>query len=365
MSKALKVSIVVALALAVCFAGQQSALAQADGLVVSKVLSPAQLAASESFWTPARIAAARPFPIPVDYGSAEVDAAAFTEEAAVAESSPAGAAEPGANMLARQLYPEAWDAVGRGLVEAAPEGASQTYTYYDVNVNTAFWQVYPHKWVGRLSFTTPSGTSYCSATVISGNNIVTAAHCAYDTTNNRWYSNWVFTPAYRAGSAPYGTFAGASASVLTAWVNLAGGYAINTWAQHDVAVITLRPNSAGRTVNQMVGWAGRNWNYNFTQLHFNSGYPFRSYTDATLTSAGSYLRSCTAESFMQATETLGGGCYFGRGISGGSWLRNYKPFVLSGNVNSVNSGLFIGTQNLYGPRFNSNNIVPLCTARGC
>ena len=148
-------------------------------------------------------------------------------------------------------------------------------------------------------------------------------------------------------------------------MNLTGGYAINTWARNDVAVITLRPNSAGRTVNQMVGYAGRSWNYGTSQLHFNSGYPFRSYTDATLTSAGSYLRSCTAESFQQTTETLGGGCYYGRGISGGSWLRNYKPFVLTGNVNSVNSGLFIGTQNLYGPRFNSNNIVPLCTARGC
>jgi hypothetical protein len=43
----------------------------------------------------------------------------------------------------------------------------------------------------------------------------------------------------------------------------------------------------------------------------------------------------------------------------------YKPFVVNGQVNSVNSGLFIGQQNLYGARFNSNNIVPLCTARGC
>lgn len=44
---------------------------------------------------------------------------------------------------------------------------------------------------------------------------------------------------------------------------------------------------------------------------------------------------------------------------------NYAPTVISGNADGVNSGLFIGTQNLYGARFNSNNIVPLCTAAAC
>ena len=62
---------------------------------------------------------------------------------------------------------------------------------------------------------------------------------------------------------------------------------------------------------------------------------------------------------------LGSGCFWGPGISGGSWLVGYKPFVVTGRVNSVNSGLFIGQQNLYGARFNSSNIVPLCNARGC
>ena len=36
-----------------------------------------------------------------------------------------------------------------------------------------------------------------------------------------------------------------------------------------------------------------------------------------------------------------------------------------GYADGVNSGLFVGTRNLYGPRFNSNNIVPLCTAAAC
>lgn len=94
-------------------------------------------------------------------------------------------------------------------------GTTQVYTSYLVNSKSALWKVYPHKWVGRLSFRTPSGTSYCSATAISNNNIVTAAHCVYDTTNNRFYSNWVFSPAYRNGTNPYGTFRATACTVLT------------------------------------------------------------------------------------------------------------------------------------------------------
>ncbi len=63
---------------------------------------------------------------------------------------------------------------------------------------------------------------------------------------------------------------------------------------------------------------------------------------------------------------MGGGCNWGPGISGGPWLVSYDPFnVTTSYVNVVNSGLFIGQQNLYGGRFTSNNIVPLCTAAGC
>jgi hypothetical protein len=245
-------------------------------------------------------------------------------------------------------------------------GTSSVYTSYDVNTQTALAQIYPHRWDGKLTFNVPGGSSSCSATVISGNNIVTAAHCVYDTSANTWYSNWVFTPAYRNGSAPFGTFSARACTILTSWINLTGGFSINSWSQHDVAVCTMNNNSAGQTLNGAVGWAGRLWNAGNNQLVFNSGYPARDYTDASIANGpAQYLRSCTAETFLQTTETLGSGCSWGRGISGGSWLVGYKPFVVTGQVNSVNSGLYIGQQNLYGARFNSNNIVPLCNTRGC
>jgi len=365
------------LALALCV--------QADPLTTSESVSQRRQAAALAFWTRARIDAAPAMALPVDSGLSGIDTAAL-DEADI--TGPAGSAAPsmaerGAAQVARAIYAQDWAALEENLTleerleleeELAldvpadvPTGTSGTYTFYDVNTQSALWQIYPHIWDGKFTFTTPSGDSSCSATVISGNNIVTAAHCVYDTpSRNQFYTNMVFTPAYRDGSAPYSTFATTACTVLTAWVNLQGNYSINAWARHDVAVCSLGTNSAGQTINQAVGWAGRLWNAGNTQLVFNSGYPQRTYTDDLITNGPTqYLRACTAETFLQTTETLGSGCFWGRGSSGGSWLVDYKPFIVTGYVNSVNSGLFIGQQNLYGARFNSSNIVPLCDTRGC
>jgi V8-like Glu-specific endopeptidase len=353
----------------------QDSPAAVDGSqVVSKTMTEAQQQRALALWTREAIAAAPAMELPVDVGAPDPSLAAQAEALApmgLAGSAAAGGQAPDAARIARAAYPRDWinrsDAqLGVADIPASADGTPGIYTYYPVNTKTQLWKIYPHIWDGKLTFNTPTGGSSCSATVISGNNIVTAAHCAYDTTNNRWYSNWVFTPAYRNGTAPYGSFAAQTCWVLTAWVNLAGGYNIGTWARHDVAVCKMGNNSAGQTLNNAVGWAGRLWNAGNNQLVFNSGYPARIYTDALIAvGAAQYLRACTAESWLYTTETLGSGCYFGRGISGGSWLVGYQPFVVNGQVNSVNSGLFIGQQNLYGARFNSSNIVPLCTAASC
>jgi hypothetical protein len=337
-----------------------------------------------AYWTRAEIAAAPAMALQIDSGPGGIDTSALEAETVTGPvgSTPPGMADPGAAQIAREVYSQDWETFEESLTEEeklALEDAGElgvpadvltgtpgVYTSYDVNTHAALWRIYPHRWMGKLTFTTPAGTASCSATIISGNNIVTAAHCLYDTTANVWYNTWVFTPAFRNGNAPYGTFAAQVCTVLTAWVNLSGGFNINTWSRHDVGVCTMNTNSAGQTLNGALGWAGRLWNAGNNQLVFNSGYPARTYTDDLISNGpAQYLRACTAETFRQAAETLGSGCNWGRGISGGSWLVGYQPVVVSGQVNSVNSGLFINQQNIYGARFNNNNIVPLCNTRGC
>lgn len=353
--------------------------AQAAPLTVTKSVAAQEQALAASMWTRERIAAARPMAMPVDRGLAQIDtsAAEFPAFTGALQSLPAGKAAPNAARIARAAYRQDWAALSDGVAadevsEAAdalaeiPVGTAGVFTSYDVNVRTPLWKIYPHVWDGKLTFNVPGGAASCSATSISNNHIVTAAHCVYDTDSNAFYNGWAFTPAYRNGNAPFGTFNALSCTVLTAWVNLSGGFSINTWSKHDVAVCRMGNNSAGQTLNGAVGWAGRLMNAGNQQLVFNSGYPARTYTDALIANGpAQYLRACTAESFTQAAETLGSGCDFGRGISGGSWLVGYKPMVVSGWVNSVNSGLFLGSPNLYGARFNSVNIVPLCSASGC
>jgi hypothetical protein len=349
---------------------QASAGSFANGAVTGITSSPAQQKAVLAYWTREAIANAQPMTMPVDRGSPRVDEASlFESDPFVGQfgSSPSGGAAANADRIARTAYPQDWammrsDSPADALDLADSEGTSQVYTSYIVNQWAAAQTVYPHKWVGRLSFTTSGGTSYCSATAISGNVMVTAAHCLYDSTSNVWYSNWAFQPAYRNGSAPYGTFPWSSCEVLTAWINLSGSFAINSWTRYDIGLCEMGNNSAGQTLNNAVGWSGRQWNYGYVRHFHLLGYPFRDYNDNLLTNSGKFLRTCAAESFQQTTDTRGAGCNWSRGISGGPWMVGYAPGVVTGWVDGVNSGFYIGTQNLYGIRFTSNNIVVLCGA---
>jgi hypothetical protein len=358
------------LLLALVLMGSPAAVeAQESGQVVSEKISRANQRAALAFWSREAMESAQPLDFMIDYGSPEVDTSALGQPEAVGAPgfAPAGFAAPGADKIAKAAYPEAWAELEKEKTGApeAVEGTSGVFTSYIVNKFKKVWKQYPHKWVGRFSFTTPGGTSYCSATSISNNVLLTAAHCVYDTGANAFYGNKVFTPAYRNGVAPYGTFPTTNCRVLTAWVNLSGSFAINTWSRYDVAVCNMGTNSAGQTLNNAVGWAGRQWNYGYVRHFFDLGYPFRGMSNQLLTEAGLYLRTCAAESFQQTTDTVGMGCDWGPGISGGPWMTGYAPNLVSGYANSVNSGLFLNQNNLYGPRFTSNNIVVLCNAAGC
>jgi V8-like Glu-specific endopeptidase len=296
--------------------------------------------------------------------------AAAAQETLVPGSIKAGAAAPGAASVAQAAFAEDWAAMGAASADEPADvleadGTSQVYTSYFGNKLASLQSIYPHVWAGRISFSTTGGTSYCSGTSISGNVMVTAAHCLYDSTNNRWYSNWVFTPAYRNGSAPYGSFAARQCWVLTNWINLSGSYSINGWVKYDVGVCKMGNNAAGQTLNNAVGWAGRQWNYGYARHFHSMGYPFRNTSATLISNAGKYMHICVAESFQQTTDTRGMGCDMANGKSGGGSLVGYTPGVVSGAVDGVYSGYFVGTPNMYFVRFTSNNIVPLCTAAGC
>jgi V8-like Glu-specific endopeptidase len=338
------------------------------------VATAKQMKDTEAFWTKEKIKNAPAFQMPVDHGSNVVDSAVagLAEEVLDPIIVPGSAADPEADEIAKKFYRQDWQALEEELaLEQAMDtdvdeevGSSRIYTYWDYNSMTSMNTWYPHRRVGRLSFTTPTGTGYCSATVIKNNYIVTAAHCVYDTAANRFYTNWVFIPAYKNGSAPYGTFKWTSATVLNTWINLSGSYSINSWARYDVAIIKLGNNSAGQSVNTMVGSMGYGINWGYNNLWFNSGYPWKNFQLNSISYPGLYQRACINEGFQQSTNVVGGGCIWGSGMSGGSWLVSYRPNIsTSSSIGSVNSGLYVGVDNLYGGIFRSDNIGILCSGR--
>ena len=200
---------------------------------------------------------------------------------------------------------------------------------------------------------------YCSASVISGNNIiVTAAHCCWDRTKNNWIGGWSFAPAYNNGNAPYGVFNWAQARVLNSWIN-------NGDIASDVCLISLQNDSAGHGVTYYTGWLGRSWNYPSALSMHSLGYPGN-------IGGGNNLELCASESFGQSSScgsgVLNTGCSMTYGSSGGPWIRDYRTgnhvdSVVHGYVSQSCTGTFGKTFD--GASFTSNNIVTLCNAQGC
>ena len=329
---------------------------QRNDSIDTEETTPAEQAAILSYWTREAIAAAQPLPFPQVVEDSSNDDFIDPTNVNMAPSAVSGhAPDPIAESIAQVEFPEDWQIDFDSSADDAnfsPEGTAGVFTSYRANYYSQMHTSYPFKTVGRLTFTTLTGNASCTATVISPNNvIVTAAHCVYDTVGNRYYTNFAFTPAWRNGSAPYGTFPFTQRYVLDNWRN-----ASNTVIRYDVAIIKLGNNSSGRSVTYYTGYAGRSWNYNNLQSIHAFGYPSN-------LSSGNYTYVCAAETFSGGTDVLGMGCNMTNGSSGGPWFRIYAPYG-SGSTNYVNavvSSGTSGTNTFYGPKFTSNNIVPLCT----
>ena len=351
-----------------------------SGAVTGISFSAAEQAAALGYWSKDRLVAAGPLVVASQTGdSAPVLNAPADLAPLNPGSTPPGAPAADADHQARRDYPREWAAIdatvrdeirNASALMVAPnavEGSAGTFTSYVINQQAAVQKNFPHRVAGKLTFTTPQGGSSCSASVISGNNIiVTAAHCIYDTpSRNQFYTNVVFTPAFRNGNAPYGSFPAQNCWVLTSWINLAGGYNLNTWADDDVAVCKMANNSSGKGLSNLTGWFGRAWDQGYVQHFHTLGYPVNNTSNNQLPNAGQFLRSCQSESFQQATNVVGTGCDLGPGHSGGAFIVGYQLNAVSGQVRSVYSGFFVGQTNAYGARFTSTNIVPLCNTAGC
>ena len=122
--------------------------------------------------------------------------------------------------------------------------------------------------IGRLVFSVPGKGDYlCSANVVSSNNhdvISTARHCVMDIGTGQTYDNFRFAPSYDRGNAPYG------------WWNWRSmGWRIDdTSPGGDNAFIVLSTGGNGnRHVQDVVGGSGIGFNWGADNYAHGLGIP--------------------------------------------------------------------------------------------
>lgn len=118
----------------------------------------------------------------------------------------------------------------------------------------------------------------------------------------------------------------------------------------DVAFVTTNTNATGTTVVNAVGGHGMTWNNNSSFYTDIFGYPGN-------LSNGQLMYACSGTAgdrllLIYHLETISG-CNFGKGSSGGPWLKNYNNSTGQGYVNSVTSNGPDDNSYINGPYFDS------------
>ena len=107
-----------------------------------------------------------------------------------------------------------------------------------------------------LYYDDKKGKDYvCSASAVDSPTkriVVTAAHCVHGGKGGTWYSNWMFVPAYDKKNRPYGTFPAYHMHAMDEWQREADpdhgkGF------ESDVAFVTTKNNERGQRLVDTVG----------------------------------------------------------------------------------------------------------------
>ncbi|MYW60289.1 MULTISPECIES: trypsin-like serine peptidase [unclassified Streptomyces] len=127
--------------------------------------------------------------------------------------------------------------------------------------------------VGKVFFDAPAGSMVCSATVVKdprnpgkSNLVWTAGHCVHAGAEGGWYRNIAFVPSYNdlgkdaSGlaaaapheSAPYGTWWADWAATSNEWIGQGAGSG-GAGAPYDYAVLHVKPESGGKSLEETVG----------------------------------------------------------------------------------------------------------------
>lgn len=222
----------------------------ADDNVSTSITALAEAQAAENYWTPERMASAKPVDLPQPAGKGG-----------------RGSIEPNASGTPVTVTPQA----GSEPAPSSPEPLhAGTVTRPYTNL--------PDRLNGKVFFVDErTRTNYqCSGTVVNSANkdmIDTAGHCVSDGAGY-FYKKWTFVPAYSSsatgcttviGCRPYGTWTARKLTTRTEWHNHG-----NFKQDYGYAVLNTL---SGRHIASYLGGHGSAFNQSRTQTWTTYGYP--------------------------------------------------------------------------------------------
>ncbi len=216
-------------------------------------------------------------------------------------------------------------------------------------------EVPPYSFNGRIFIRVGNKRGYCSGTAINSPTrqlVLTAGHCVNagaEYRGNLWFRDLLFVPAYTAGKAPFGAFAARRSKVFAApqWTNRSN-------SDFDVGAFLTHPNNRGLNVADAVG-GGATIAIDLPrpQRFATFGYPGNV---KRMQGCNSHYLGDDRLSFpLSGPPTMAIRCHWAPGASGGAWL------IADGTqINGLNSYLHVDDPDkTYSPYFSQETVGKL------
>lgn len=308
--------------------GDESAAAEAGPVVLDPTAAESrQIAAqAEEYWTPERMANAKP-----------MEATQVVDEESLAapsdSSAPPGAAGVGTGALpakkggAQAVETDSGDELQFGApqhVTKPTNPLSGPYGPFQRHTMLGKFTSYPQSTIGKLFFTLNGGNFVCSASVIGSdvNEIVTAGHCMSDGTST-FLTSATFCPSWRGN--------GTANPLRGCWAWNGSGVTSGQWHNSgdpdwDYAKLGLASTGTVHATNiaNITGSLGWGWNWGNSHAEMAFGYPqaspFNGNLPTEVVSSIAYTHDFTAGT--QVSKAMGNDMT--GGSSGGPWILNWS-----------------------------------------
>lgn len=317
--------------------------AHAQTGVVSKVnqAGPDKAKLAE-YWTPQRFAAAKPLPLPLAKPGAKAQGQDVLRAPQPGEATSSAAQAPAKEPVAviEQLFTPGPGA--ESLIRDAtptPQATGSFGAYYtSTRVSPLFDgaaapysadRSYPYRTVGILFFSINGDPYLCSAALINRRVIATAGHCVHSGEGgvSGFFSDWVFVPAYRDGTAPFLRWNWQQVTVTSTWAT--GGGGVPNAADYAMIVLAdqaLTPGGTPVRIGNYLGWLGWQTLDLFPNHTSKLGYP------CNLDRCGK-MQNVTSQSFQRSeNNNVEYGSDARGGSSGGPWVKNFSITAAGGGT---------------------------------